>query len=302
MVRILFFMALGMGAASACSCFNLNNLVQRRDSAEVAFVGRMDSIHVDSVKDYRVKMFFTVSEGRRKDGSPAPKTLTVESNWGSGACGWELAPGEKALVFTYRMKDKGREFLETGTCMFNSVDPDEGELDSLRNGFKAQAWHACLVWPPRKRGGFDEARACLVEKDSSLALSKTGKKLLAKRSAPVWLSSPGQGWIYVDAKGKVVIRGVATLDNGPEDFHNGLVRVKKNGKWGYADKRGRLVIPTVYDGALPMSKGKAEACKGCQEVCDDTACEHKRFAGGQWDLLRPSGKVIKTWADSTSPN
>jgi hypothetical protein len=200
------------------------------------------------------------------------------------------------------MKDQGREFLETGTCLFNSVDPDEGQLDSLRNGFHAQAWHACLVWPPRKRGGFDEARACLVERDSTLALTRTGKQLLGKRKGPAWLSSPGQGWIYLDSKGKVVLRGVATLDNGPEDFRHGLVRARKNGKWGYADKRGKFIIPAAYDGALPVVKGEAQACKGCQEVCEDAACEHKRFAGGQWDMLRSNGKLIKTWTDPDSPN
>lgn len=289
-------------SAWACSCMNMDNMIQRRDKSALTFVGRLDSMRVDSVSTYRIKHHFTISEAWNRACKAAPKTVMVESNWGSASCGWESGIGETSLVFAYEEEFDGAKILGTSLCLFNVTGPDEGHLDSLRNGDAARRWHACQAWPPRKRGGFDEARGCLVEKDSTLVLSESGRKLLGKKSAPAWLFSPGQGWIRVDRKGRVILRDVATLDNGPDPFRNGLVRVRAQGKWGYADETGKLRIAAEYDGALPFVAGKGKACKGCQEVCANAACEAKSLAGGQWVLLNPRGKVLKTWTDSKSPN
>src|SRR5947209_5385978 len=48
--------------------------------------------------------------------------------------------------------------------------------------------------------------------------------------------------MYVDGRGKVVIIGVPTFDNGPDEFQDGLVRFVKNHKYGFADRNGK--IPT----------------------------------------------------------
>jgi hypothetical protein len=298
----LLLLLLIQAPARACSCFNPDNMVQRRDSSEVTLVGRLDSVHIDSLKTYRMKHFFTVSEAWTRDGKPAPKNVAVGSYWGSASCGWESGIGETSLVFTYQEREPGQSGLATSLCLFNVIDPDEGDLDSLRNGYSARNWYDCQIWPPRKRGGFDEARACLVERDSLLSLSETGRKLLGKRTTAAWLHSPEREWIRVDRKGKVVLVGVATLDNGPDPFRSGLVRVRSKGKWGYAEESGRFRIPAEYDGALPFTAGKAKACKGCQEVCATPACEAKSLVGGQWVLLNPKGKVLKTWTDSNTPN
>ena len=44
------------------------------------------------------------------------------------------------------------------------------------------------------------------------------------------------GWMYVDRKGLVVINGVAWMDNGPDSFYDGRVRVIRDGKYGFANR------------------------------------------------------------------
>lgn len=42
-----------------------------------------------------------------------------------------------------------------------------------------------------------------------------------------------------------------------QGFSDGLAAVKKNGKWGYIDTDGKVVIPFRYDQAYPFNEGKA---------------------------------------------
>ena len=51
--------------------------------------------------------------------------------------------------------------------------------------------------------------------------------------------------MYVSRKGKVVIWGVPVMDNGADSFHDGLVRIVRNGKYGFANRGGEVVIPAI---------------------------------------------------------
>jgi hypothetical protein len=101
------------------------------------------------------------------------------------------------------------------------------------------------------------------------------------------------GWMYVNRRGKVVITGVATFDNGPDEFHDGLVRVVRNHKYGFADQHGNMVIPARYNGALPFDKGRAKVCLGCVQKCADDACEHHIVSDGEWFFLNTQGVALK---------
>jgi hypothetical protein len=98
------------------------------------------------------------------------------------------------------------------------------------------------------------------------------------------------GWAYVDRHGRVVVTDVAVMDNGANDFHHGLVRVTRNGKWGLADAQGRLVVPLRYDGMLDYRPGKGwSVCSGCRAASDG---EHGWFEGGEWASLDRHGRMI----------
>lgn len=57
-------------------------------------------------------------------------------------------------------------------------------------------------------------------------------------------------WGFADAKGKMVIKP-QFVDAG--SFSNGLAAVNIDGKWGYIDKNGKVVIEQQFDGAKNFS-------------------------------------------------
>jgi hypothetical protein len=105
--------------------------------------------------------------------------------------------------------------------------------------------------------------------------------------------SHDKGWMYVNRKGKVLISGVVRMENGPDSFHNGLVRFVRNKKYGFANRKGQIVIPPIYDGAMNFESGVAKVCKGCQEKCAEAECEHHSFDGGEWSFVDPRGHRVK---------
>lgn len=99
----------------------------------------------------------------------------------------------------------------------------------------------------------------------------------------------GSGWVYVDRHGWVIVRDVAIMNNLANEFHHGLVRVTRGGKWGLANAQGKLVVPLQYDGMLDYQPQTGWlACEGCRVVRDG---EYHRFEGGKWLLLNAQGKV-----------
>jgi hypothetical protein len=104
--------------------------------------------------------------------------------------------------------------------------------------------------------------------------------------------SSAKGWMYVNRKGKVLITGVAVMDNGADTFHDGLVRFVRNARYGFANRKGQIVIDPVYDGAMNFENGRAAVCKGCTVKCDDSECEHSSFSGGEWIQIDTKGNVV----------
>lgn len=104
--------------------------------------------------------------------------------------------------------------------------------------------------------------------------------------------SPREGWMYANRRGNVVISGVPVMDNWADSFHDGLVRIVRNGKYGFANLKGQIVIPSIYDGAMNFEKGRAVVCKGCESKCTKPECEHHFFAGGEWFRINTKGTVL----------
>ena len=66
-----------------------------------------------------------------------------------------------------------------------------------------------------------------------------------------------------------------------EDFHEGLAKVKKDGKWGYINKEGREVIPCKYDFAEGFSEGLAPVEKGWETG-----------KGSKWGYINKEGREV----------
>lgn len=60
-------------------------------------------------------------------------------------------------------------------------------------------------------------------------------------------------WGYINNKGQVVIK--AEYEEAAYEFSNGYAQVSKNGKWGNIDKEGNIVIPITYQDTNDYSDG-----------------------------------------------
>ena len=97
------------------------------------------------------------------------------------------------------------------------------------------------------------------------------------------------GIIGID-RNENILFNVFVFDNGPDYLSNGLFRIVKDGKIGYADRNGKVVIEPQFDGAYPFKNGIAEVGKGCQILKEG---EHSRWAGGEWYLINKKGNIIR---------
>lgn len=83
----------------------------------------------------------------------------------------------------------------------------------------------------------------------------------------------------------------------PKNELNLPLRVRwqaRNGKYGYANHKGNIVIAPIYDGAMPFEKGEAIVCNDCRSVSAPTDPEHHSFfAGGEWFRINNKGKVVE---------
>lgn len=122
--------AAGAWRAEACSCFSLGNILARRDSSEVAFVGRLVAEKVDTVQDVR-KMRFLVQRYWRKGKRKRPKSIRVETYVHTEGCGFVMKVGETALVFANSSLQKGVMTYRTSLCAENIIDPTPAQRDSL---------------------------------------------------------------------------------------------------------------------------------------------------------------------------
>jgi len=97
-----------------------------------------------------------------------------------------------------------------------------------------------------------------------------------------------EGWAYINADGFTVIRPFV-FDNGPDYFEEGLARFRSESKFGFFDRKGRVIIEPRFDFALPFHDGLAAVCSGCKEELEG---EHRSVKGGVWGYIDRRGAVV----------
>lgn len=102
------------------------------------------------------------------------------------------------------------------------------------------------------------------------------------------------GYVY-DKKGNFLYRPFL-YDNGADYFSEGLRRFVENGKVGFVDRNGSVVITPQSDFASPFNFGYAAFCNGCD--WEKTEDEHKSIVGGTWGVMNFKGEVILPVAKS----
>lgn len=89
-------------------------------------------------------------------------------------------------------------------------------------------------------------------------------------------------WVLVDEQKKVQYE-VFLYDNGPDYPSEGLYRVVKNGKIGYADAAtNAIVIAPQYDCAYPFENGQAKVSTDCTTTQEG---EYSSWESDAWEYI-----------------
>ena len=107
-------------------------------------------------------------------------------------------------------------------------------------------------------------------------------------NTPLTMEQTADGkWVILDGQ-KTALYEVFLYDNGPDYPAEGLIRVVKNGKIGYADaKTYALVIEPQFDCAFPFENGKAKVSNRCKTVKDG---EYSVWESDAWQYVDKEGK------------
>jgi hypothetical protein len=82
---------------------------------------------------------------------------------------------------------------------------------------------------------------------------------------------------------------VFMFDNGPDYLEEGLFRVMRNGKMGYANAEGEVVIPCRFECAYPFEGGKARVADTCEVTSEG---EYNRWESEAWYFIDKSGNRV----------
>jgi len=101
---------------------------------------------------------------------------------------------------------------------------------------------------------------------------------------------PEQGFIAIDRQEKTLYN-VFQYDNGPDYPAEGLFRIEKDKKMGYADaKTGQILIAPQYAAAFPFQDGKAEVTMSCKVIQDG---ENTMWDSDEWFTINTKGEKVK---------
>ena len=89
--------------------------------------------------------------------------------------------------------------------------------------------------------------------------------------------------LSTEVKGFRVKEGLG-LNFNTEGFVNGMALIKYNGKWGFLNASGKLIIPAVYDDANYFNGGYSTAKKGSEFVVLNQNGEETKISGNPIDV------------------
>jgi hypothetical protein len=100
-----------------------------------------------------------------------------------------------------------------------------------------------------------------------------------------------KGWYQINTMGERLTKRYI-FDNGPDYYRSGLSRFQKNGKVGFINRKGEIVVKADYDHANPFVfvQPIALACKGC--VIEKQGCCDYKVKGGKWSVINQKGEKV----------
>lgn len=100
-----------------------------------------------------------------------------------------------------------------------------------------------------------------------------------------------QHLVAIDRNERVLYR-VFPFDNGPDYPSDGLFRIMRGHKIGYADAvTGNVLIKPQFTCAFPFEQGKAKVAKHCSTIAEG---EHHHWVSDGWFYIDKQGRPIKS--------
>jgi hypothetical protein len=149
----------------------------------------------------------------------------------------------------------------SGSYWSNSADPYTAELQSRGN--------------------------CAYEKDGKVFVSRSSLSELNFKDGLATICTEQFGWLFVKQDGSTV--PTVTFDNGPDYFSEGLARYVDDGKTGFIDKSGKIIIAAKFGFASPFGSGYSEVCNDLVMEADG---EHQFVRSNHWGLINKKGRIV----------
>lgn len=103
------------------------------------------------------------------------------------------------------------------------------------------------------------------------------------------VAKPEVGLVAIDRQENILYE-VFPYDNGPAYASDGLFRMLRNKRIGFADATtGKIVIEPQYDCAFPFENGIARVSIDCKTQSDG---EHTTWVSNNWFYIDKSGKKV----------
>ena len=97
--------------------------------------------------------------------------------------------------------------------------------------------------------------------------------------------------VYAIDRSEKVLFQVCSFELGPDIISNGLFRIIENGKIGFANMNGKIVIKTNWGFIFPFQEnGLAIFCEKGNWIWIDK--EHRKFSGGKWGAMDTKGNIV----------
>jgi hypothetical protein len=100
----------------------------------------------------------------------------------------------------------------------------------------------------------------------------------------------GGGMVAIN-RDKEMIFDAYLFDNGPDYISDGMFRIVHNGKIGFANEIGEIIIDSKYKCAYPFENGRAKVAYNCETITDDL--EHSSWESSYWFYIDRNGNKIK---------
>ena len=189
-------------------------------------------------------------------------------------------------------------YYDINSNEFICISGSEGENEALE--YDKTAAYIVMEAYMEKSEQYVNFDAYDIDETGKLGLYNNGKLVIpfeyvaaAEICEDVVAMYDGNMWTYFSVDGEVIMENVPTNDDTFRYYQNvynengeqidtkiyeinavysyscGSVPVKKDGKWGYMDKNGEMIINAVFDKALPAFENRAWVCvDGCWGIIE----------------------------------